>query len=360
VRYGTPTLEAWAGLQHACLVTLRDPDHPCDELTAIVDRCREAAYPLGEGAACRALGAVAVVGGRGELAATWLGRALDVFVRIGHIPQVLVTLRWVAALARLSGRPASCAALRRASGDVRAPATEILDRAWLDGLLGDADDRVRALSLSEAVALARRELAALTARASTAVTGDDGSAEAACFVLEGGVWAVTFAGRTVRQPATKGLADLATLLGRAGREVHCTELADAAVEQPDTGEVLDTQARRRYERRIVELQDDLTEAEERGDRGRAEAAGLELDLLVEQLAAARGLGGRARRPGGSAERARTAVTWRIRSAIKRIEGVHPDLGRHLHTAIRTGSWCSYRPEHPVAWRVTTAGTGSPT
>lgn len=95
----------------------------------------------------------------------------------------------------------------------------------------------------------------------------------------------------------------------------------------------------------------LTEAEDSHDRGRAEAASLELDLLVEQLTAARGLGGRARRTGGTAERARTAVTWRVRAAIRRIDELHPDLGRHLRAAVRTGTWCSYQPEHAVAWQL---------
>ncbi len=365
VRCGTPTLEAWAGLQHACLLALRDPTRAGDELAALVGRCQDAGYPLGEGAACRARGALAVVAGQIAVAAAWLGRALDVFVRIGHLAQMQVTLRWVAALALVSDRPAPAAALRRAAGNVRAPVTEILDRAWLDELLDGAEDGGGALPLHEAVALARRELAAVagadTSRSTGTATGTAPTPAApapARFVLEGSVWTMSFAGRTVRLPAAKGLTVLATLLARPGREVSCTELAGAAVEQPDTGEVLDAQAQRRYEARIVELQDDLGEAEERGDRGRAEAASLELDLLVEQLTAARGLGGRTRRSGGSAERARTAVTWRIRSAIKRIDAVHPDLGRHLRVAVRTGSWCSYRPEHPVAWELTPAGAAS--
>ena len=27
------------------------------------------------------------------------------------------------------------------------------------------------------------------------------------------------------------------------------------------------------------------------------------------------------------------------------------LGRHLENAVRTGTWCSYRPEAPVAWEL---------
>jgi hypothetical protein len=73
-----------------------------------------------------------------------------------------------------------------------------------------------------------------------------------------------------------------------------------------------------------------------------------------ELAAARGPGGRARRVGGTAERARTAVTWRIRTALRRIDEVNPLLGRHLEAAVRTGLWCSSAPEQPVGWQLTAA------
>ena len=44
------------------------------------------------------------------------------------------------------------------------------------------------------------------------------------------------------------------------------------------------------------------------------------------------------------ERARSAVTWRIRNAIKKIGQAHPRLGRHLENAVRTGTFCVYQPE----------------
>ena len=50
------------------------------------------------------------------------------------------------------------------------------------------------------------------------------------------------------------------------------------------------------------------------------------------LSGALGLGGRSRRLGSAAERARTAVTWRIRNAIRKIATAHPALGRHLENA----------------------------
>ena len=57
----------------------------------------------------------------------------------------------------------------------------------------------------------------------------------------------------------------------------------------------------------------------------------------------------ARRLDDPAERARRAVTNRIRDALARIETGQSALGRHLRTSIRTGTFCSYQPERTVAW-----------
>jgi hypothetical protein len=52
-----------------------------------------------------------------------------------------------------------------------------------------------------------------------------------------------------------------------------------------------------------------------------------------------------------AERARSAVPWRIRSAIQKIANAHPRLGRHLDNAVRTGPFRVYEPETPIRWTV---------
>ena len=46
----------------------------------------------------------------------------------------------------------------------------------------------------------------------------------------------------------------------------------------------------------------------------------------------------------SRERARVNVTRAIAAALKRISAHHPDLGAHLATTIRTGTFCAYRPD----------------
>jgi hypothetical protein len=116
-------------------------------------------------------------------------------------------------------------------------------------------------------------------------------------------------------------------------------------------EILDQQAREAYRTRLVELRDELGEAEEANDIERAARARFEMDILAGELASALGLGGRSRTIGDPTERARKAVTERIRAAIRRIEQAHPQMGRHLRHSIHTGAFCSYRPEATTDWAV---------
>ena len=49
------------------------------------------------------------------------------------------------------------------------------------------------------------------------------------------------------------------------------------------------------------------------------------------------------------ERARKAVTNRIRQTLARIASIHQVLGLHLRNAVHTGTRCIYTPERPTRW-----------
>jgi hypothetical protein len=183
----------------------------------------------------------------------------------------------------------------------------------------------------------------------TETPGALGAVAGAAFRRDGELWTAAFDGETVRLVDVKGFADLARLLARPGVEVHCLELADRPGEAAPGAAVLDERARREIRDRAVELQREIEHADAAHDLGRAERAREELDRLVDTLAGATGLGGRRRALGSAAERARSAVTWRIRSAIKKVAAAHPRLGRHLDNAVRTGHFCVYQPEAPIDW-----------
>ena len=141
---------------------------------------------------------------------------------------------------------------------------------------------------------------------------------------------------------------LAELVDNPGREYHALDLGggkahDQPIDRGDAGEVLDEEAKHQYQARARILQEELAEAESWNDPGRAEKARAELEFLSRELSSAIGLGGRERRSGAAAERARINVQRRIRDAIRRIEPLHPALAKHLNRSIRTGTFCSYEP-----------------
>jgi hypothetical protein len=116
-------------------------------------------------------------------------------------------------------------------------------------------------------------------------------------------------------------------------------------------EVLDATARRQIRTRLADLGEDIAEAESWNDPERATRARAERDALLRELAAAAGPAGRPRLLGDQSERARKAVTARIRDIIGRIEQVHPALAGHLRESVTTGTRCCYSAPVPVSWRL---------
>ncbi|MFN0128216.1 MAG: hypothetical protein ACKV19_16190 [Verrucomicrobiales bacterium] len=170
------------------------------------------------------------------------------------------------------------------------------------------------------------------------------------FRMEGAAWTLVYEHQAVTLPDLRGLHDLALLLSRPGEALSSAELAGAKVHAIGL-ERADPAALRAYRERLREIEADFVEAEERADAAGAARLEEEKAALLGELSRVAGLGGRLRQTGGVADRARGAVTWRIRHAIRKIAEVHPALGRHLGNAVRTGSACGYFPEKPVSWHL---------
>ena len=247
------------------------------------------------------------------------------------------------------------------------PVAAVLAR--LAAAAGDADlaaarfERAIEAARSIGAPLMQRRLEAEAAHGRASVPGTDARPRRGRLQREGDVWVVEFAGAACRLKHSKGLADLAVLVARPGQDVHVFDLVAAtdgtaidargATERPDrsdAGPVIDHAAKAAYEERIRQLTEEIEAAERRGDDDEAARLDDERAALLSHLAAALGLGGRPRTAGSDVERARKAVGMRIRDAIRRIDDAVPDLGRHLHHAVQTGTTCVYRPEHPVDWR----------
>lgn len=193
------------------------------------------------------------------------------------------------------------------------------------------------------------------------------------FCKHGDYWTIEYEGQRAWLKATRGLECLACLLGNPGREFHVIELIGPAapdidldqlllredgnqmrtVRLPDGDPILDGHAKAEYKSRLTELRAELEDAQSFNDLERAEKIREESNAITEQLARAVGLGGRNRRAASQAERARSAITKRIRNSIQKIAKAAPTLGSHLSGSIKTGYFCSYNPDpnSSVSWKL---------
>lgn len=182
------------------------------------------------------------------------------------------------------------------------------------------------------------------------------------FRLEGEIWRIAYAGHGFRLGDSKGLRQLARLLADPGREWHVLDLvaveagADAgrrsampdelqsATHGGDAGVMLDERAKEAYRLRVEDLRNAVAEGRLWGDPERVARAEEELSAVAAELARAVGLGGRDRRAASDAERARINVTRTIKAALVRIAEHNAELGHHLGSTVRTGTYCAYDPD----------------
>lgn len=149
---------------------------------------------------------------------------------------------------------------------------------------------------------------------------------------EGELWRVAVDDDVARVPDSRGMQLLARLVERSGEELHVLTLAsdvDGALSDTDAGATLDAEAVDAYRTRLREL-------------GTSSAEQRERRMLERELSRAVGLRG-VRRVGSASERARVNVQRRLRDAVHRIGVVAPALGAYFERALRTGTYCCFRP-----------------
>jgi hypothetical protein len=238
----------------------------------------------------------------------------------------------------------------------------------LSAALGD-DERAAGL-LERSIAAARRIGAEIWARAGETALGSIGSrtgppppepaasheAETATLHRTGNVWTVHCGEENGSLRHVKGLGDLVALLSRPGVDIPALQLASpGAPDSASPDKATDIEALAAYRDRLDQLDWEIDDATEAVDIGRVEKLGEEREALLAEIRRSTGLGGRIRTVTTEpSERARKAVSARIRDAIRRIEAVTPELAAHLDRSIRTGLRCCYDPpadEPHIDWRI---------
>ncbi|MCG8685822.1 MAG: hypothetical protein MI892_13160, partial [Desulfobacterales bacterium] len=165
------------------------------------------------------------------------------------------------------------------------------------------------------------------------------------------IWQMSFDGKSVSIPPVKGFKDIATLLANPGKEIHCTELMGSVGSFESDDPVVDDKAKQKIKNRLAYLNSEVEISDKNNDVARSHALRVEIDQLTDHVTKSFGLSGRSRDLNPDAERARSAITWRIRSAIKKISQSHPALGRHLENSVSTGTFCVYQPEKAISWQL---------
>jgi TolB-like protein len=168
------------------------------------------------------------------------------------------------------------------------------------------------------------------------------------FFREFDSWQISYEGQSFRISDAKGINDIARLLSAPGEQIHCSELMGSMVKMRGE-QVIDEKAKKNYKARLLSLQEDMSLAEVHNDYQRSAVLQKEYDDVLDMLSSSLGLNGRTRKSDDPIEKVRSAVTWRIRDSIKKITSVHPSLGKHLSNSIKTGIFCSYRPEKNILW-----------
>lgn len=196
------------------------------------------------------------------------------------------------------------------------------------------------------------------------------------FKKEGEIWRIVYEGGEILMQDTKGLYYIESLLQISTRpdnkKVHVNELSAAKnytgqqktwspkpweLEEEglsdqsgsDAGKYIDQQALAEYEKRLKEIEIEIEAANDTGNTARAEELRAEKEDIEKQLRSASSLGGRNLKKDDTAEKARKAVSNRIKETIESIREQHPSLGQHLEDAIKTGVYCSYSPKIPTTW-----------
>jgi hypothetical protein len=196
------------------------------------------------------------------------------------------------------------------------------------------------------------------------------------FRKQGDHWDICYEGRPLTLKHSLGLTYIAYLLTKPDQDISVFDLVSLSRHEAgsitpsaylhmskeqleseglsishgsDVGDILDDEAIKQYKERLRDIEEELSEAEENCDTGRIEQLEAEKEFVVEQLKTAVGLGGRSRKAGSIADKARVAVRLSIQRAIEHIGKHDLELSQFLSNSIKTGITCKYSPDRNISW-----------
>jgi non-specific serine/threonine protein kinase len=199
------------------------------------------------------------------------------------------------------------------------------------------------------------EIKQIYSRTTDRKTSPNPDGNRASLVNNGEYWTMVWDRKIVRMKGSKGIRLLGVLIDNPGRQFHVMDLELYERKQKPDGDywqsvdcpMLDDGAKGSYRARLVEIREELEEAERFNDVFRSSKLREEMGILTSELARAFGLYSKNRLAQSDAERARVRVTLAVKGAIEKVSKHNSLIGWHLAASVRTGAFCSYRP-FPIA------------
>lgn len=174
------------------------------------------------------------------------------------------------------------------------------------------------------------------------------------FRIVGQTREIQFNGKRISLPDSIGLWYLAEFLSRPHKTLDPVELEQARTgitarsSTSGTGERLDDEAKRDYEAELIELREDIAEAESFNDPGRLEQLRSEFQIIADELTKSKGKDGQSRITTDAGKSRRNVRQQMQRDINKKIAPQHPDLADHLLKAFKR-SWMCYQPDDDPGW-----------
>jgi hypothetical protein len=204
------------------------------------------------------------------------------------------------------------------------------------------------------------------------------------FVRDAATWSIKFEGETCRLPHMLGLAYLSVLLQNPGTPMRGLELQSATGGLPFVGrslaklasdslandsesedaenkllssqndfsrvDVVDDEARRQVEARLLEIEKDLAYKGEIQDIQGVDALQKEYSTLESYLGSSRNIHRRPRVFANETEKARTSITNALKRACNSIRVQAPKTASYLESNIKTGSEFMFR-DGSTSWNI---------
>ncbi|ODS33190.1 MAG: hypothetical protein SCARUB_01668 [Candidatus Scalindua rubra] len=200
------------------------------------------------------------------------------------------------------------------------------------------------------------------------------------FLLKGEYWTISYEDKTINLKDSIGLQYIHSLLNNPGKEFHVLKLVREIKKNPpyediyneinkeqqegqlieeglskgSTGEVIDKKAIKEYEDHYNDLKSELEDETIPKSDERIAGIEKEMEQITKALTAGRGKRGRSRKFADEAEKARKAVSKAINESLDKIkdeQSGHQALWKHFKNTLTTGSFCSYKPEKTIPWKL---------